>query len=77
MKEPLTVECAAIFQHGIMFWMPRPARHGHLIQAMAKFGCTTPITIIGQGFKLSDVRFATRRQAKRYAYQASCSEDLW
>lgn len=83
------VECAAIRQHGIIFRMARPARHGHLIRAMAQFGCSTPITG-EQGFVLDDGRFVTRKQAKRYALFAGqitqeryesgrvfCSEDLW
>lgn len=88
--EPLTVQQAAIMQHGILFTMPRPSRHGHLIQAMARFGCTTPITTLGQGFMLSDGTFATRERAKLVAYNAAqitearmeqrrvfCTEDLW
>lgn len=87
---PITVKQAAIVQHGILFTMARPARHGHLIQAMAKFGCKTPITILGQGFMLSDGTFADRDRAKVVAFNTDqittarfmngrvfCTEDLW
>lgn len=84
------VECAAILNSGVVFQMPRPFRHHHLIRAMAQIGVPTPINATSAGgFVLSDGRFATRRQAKRYAYGAGqitreryesqrvfCSEDL-
>jgi hypothetical protein len=85
------VECAAIINSDVVFRMPRPARHHHLIRAMAQIGVPTPINATSAGgFVLTDGRFVTRRQAKRYAYAAGqitrerfesgrvfFSEDLW
>lgn len=86
-----TVVAAAIENSGVVFTMPQPARHHHLIRAMAQIGVPTPINAFSKGgFVLSDGRYTTRRQAKRFAYNAGqitrerfqsqqvfCSEDLW
>lgn len=88
MIEPLHVVQAAIMKHGIMFTMPRPFRHGHIIRGM----CTVlppPNSGDEQGFMLSDGTFADRGYAMVVAWRAAqvrfppapnarlYTEDLW
>lgn len=85
--EPLYVVQAAIREFGVVFTMPRPARHGHLIRAMVLAGAPPPITG-EQGFVLSDGTFADRARAALVAKAAAqvrnrtgtgdlFTEDLW
>ena len=84
----LTVETAAIKSNGKVWTMPRPARHGDIINMMrhAGAGYGRPGD---QGFVLSDGRFARRQRARRIAVRAFqvppvgpygdhlFSEDMW
>lgn len=69
--EPMTVKQAAIMKRGIMFTMPRPFRHGHIIWAMSTVISGPDSGDELQGFVLSDGTFATRRQAMQVAYAAA------
>lgn len=85
------IVCAAIRAHGVVFHMPRPARHCDLIKAMAAIGVPTPINgTSGGGFMTSEGKFVNRTTAKMIAYRAGqitygraqctqvfCTEDLW
>lgn len=88
MSDVLTVQCAAIMKHGIMFIMPRPARHGHIIRALCGV-FPPPNSGYKQGFMLSDGTFATRQHAAVVAWRSAqlnwapeqhtklYTEDLW
>jgi hypothetical protein len=81
---PVTVETAALQQDGIVYTLPRPARHCDIIHHVVKQG----VSLLGslQGFVLSDGTFVDRYQAARVAYLAGqieegigqlYTEDLW
>lgn len=85
--EPLHVVQAAIMKQGIMFTMPRPFRHGHIIRGMCGI-FPAPNSGDEQGFVLSDGTFADRGKAALVAWNAAqtrgpdalrklYTEDLW
>lgn len=67
--EPLHVVQAAIMKHGVMFTMPRPFRHVHIVRGMSRV--LPPNSGDEQGFVLSDGTFATRQHAALIAYRAA------
>ncbi len=66
----LTVKAAAIrAEDGSVYWMPKPARHRHVLKMMEDAGCPKPVK--GEhGFVLSDGRFVGRVEAKTIATEA-------
>jgi len=88
MERDLKVVASAIYQAGVTFSLPRPARHCDVIRAMTGAGIETPIRG-EQGFLLSDGTFANRIKSKAVAHDAGqlregptnvCelfSEDVW
>lgn len=89
--ETLRVECAAIrADDGVIYSLPRPARHHDVIQHAREKGYTGLVSGDRQGFLLSDGRFAWRRPALHVATRAEqlirkptapahglFSEDVW
>lgn len=86
----LTVERAAIrTPDDVVHSLPRPARHHHVIAAIARSGAYPRRHGGEQGFVLSDGSFADRRRARLVAEQAGqllprdgglaelYSEDVW
>lgn len=85
----LQVVAAAIRVGGIVWHLPPPARHCHLVHAWSQshwHDGPTPIPAHEQGFWTSAGTFVGREEAARIAYRAkqlSClkdhlySEDLW
>lgn len=84
------IHAVAIKLNGIIYTLPRPCRHHHVIMMMAAcVEVTTPIRNDEQGFLLEDGRFADRLVAARFAvwsgqidrtkYQPNAlfSEDVW
>lgn len=90
MSEPERIECAAIVgqDDGVIYQLPRPARHSHVIAFMRAQGYTG-IASRGQGFITNTGRFVGRAEAKVIALAAGqvkggktisvtlTSEDLW
>lgn len=74
---------------GLVFSMPQPARHGHIMHSMSKIGL--PKLEYHQGFTTSLGRYVSREAAVEIAYAAGqmqgrtktnpayqlFSEDLW
>ena len=78
----ITVETAALQQDGIVYTLPRPARHCDIIHQVVKQG----VSLVGsrQGFVLSDGTFVDRYQAAGQTDEVNGSqigklytEDLW
>lgn len=79
----------AIMQDGVVYCLPRPQRHCHVIMMMSyRYGVKPPITGT-QGFLAPDGRFMDRVESLAYALSsgqieapkfqknALFSEDLW
>lgn len=63
-EPPLRVVAAAVQAHGLTFSLPPPARHHNVLRLMHDLGLPDgPSWITGQGFLLSDGRWASRRDA--------------
>lgn len=90
MGEQLRVVAAAVKVHGLTFSMPPPARHHDVLGRMHDFGIPDgPSWITGQGFLLSNGRWANREDAWLVAVAAGqltararsgpdlFSEDVW
>lgn len=92
--EELTVkriECVAVrHPRGLIFSLPRPARHHDVLHAMHELGLSTLRQDAEQGFLLTDGEFAWRTKAKTIALESGqhlvngmehrkdlFSEDLW
>ena len=86
-RDVLTVKSAAIMHENIIYSIPRPGRHCHVIEKIAKLGFSIPIKG-EQGFLLSDGTFVNRASAAQVALAAGqCdklvappnlySEDIW
>ncbi len=52
--------------NGLIYSMPRPSRHCHIIRAMVEAGHKTPI-VYEQGFLTSNGKFVDRERAKDQA----------
>jgi len=65
----LCVVASAVKQDGIIWSVPAPGRHHHVLEHMRNCGVELNIgtQILDQGFLLSDGTFATRITAKRIA----------
>lgn len=81
------IVAAAIKQGGIVYSVPRPGRHHHVIKHMVDCGIEPPI-FGEQGFLTEDGTFVDREEARRIAIEAGqvvnpdhprelFSEDLW
>jgi hypothetical protein len=78
----------AIMINGIVYSLPKPNRHHHVIRALADLGLKTPIRGL-QGFLDNNKKFLTRREAFEVAIASKqiekpehgleelFSEDLW
>lgn len=80
------IEAAAVRVDGVTYTLPRPARHFHVLQEVAKAGVRARLD--QQGFVTDCGRFLTRKQARGVADKAGqlkgpligsvlTSEDLW
>ena len=86
-----TIVCAAVRHKvtGLVFSLPQPNRHHHILHAMKSLGLDTTHTMNEQGFLTNDGWFVGREQARDIAADAGqllpdariCnqlfSEDLW
>jgi len=86
----LCVVAAAILQDDVIWSVPAPGRHHHVIRYMHDCGVVLTAPMTDQGFLLSNGRFCMRPGAKRVAIAAGqykpatdprleglYSEDLW
>lgn len=89
MVVPEAIAAAAIEHDGLVFSMPKPARHHHIIHAMSRIGLG-PEKVKNQGFLTSKGEFVGRGVARFIAVRAGqiddrkshhpnhlFSEDLW
>lgn len=84
-----TIVAAAIQYEGVTISLPKPARHGQVLQCAEQFLPEYAIPAACQGFLTSTGRFVNRVQARQIAYVAGqnpkttgnerdlFSEDLW
>lgn len=79
------IVAAAIERNGLVFSMPAPARHHHILHHMSKVEEIDALDV-EQGFLTSMGIFVRRRQARRIAWKSGqistdgpelFSEDLW
>jgi len=86
--ERLRVVAAAVSFNGMVYSMPRPARHHNILHSMAMNGLVKFGSGENQGFLLSDGKFYSRKEAgdiavkngqlKKLSYPPNLySEDLW
>jgi hypothetical protein len=66
----LTVEKAALRKDGVVYTLPRPARHSDVIGDMSSRGIQAYGPGVEQGFVLSDGRFVGRQYAAEVATEA-------
>ncbi len=84
MSGQLRVIAVAIKKNGVVYTLPPPARHAHVLALIHLKTNRSFVGSRGQGFILSDGRFAGRFAAARIARMAGqadkhvlFSEDLW
>ena len=79
------IVAAAIKYNGVVYSLPPPARHNHIILHAIKQGVKPPINRI-MGFLISTGEFIGREEAARIAFQSGqivsqiptlFTEDLW